>query len=177
MSQKRSITVNGLRLCLACNEQKPVDAFGKRRTLPDGLVSICKECHNKKTREARNSSDDYVLYMREYRRKNPGRIRDINKRSHEKNKEKQKERRNERKELKRLRKTRPDLRPHLTDFGRHILAHIPPHSHPIGISERALIEQLHGLGNYSGYVEAIKTLERSGCIKQDRRNKKYKRVD
>lgn len=49
----------GLKLCPSCNEQKPLDAFGKSKRRADGLDVYCKDCHNRKQRE-RYQSDPAI---------------------------------------------------------------------------------------------------------------------
>jgi Recombination endonuclease VII len=54
--------------CAACQQQKPLTAFGRNRSRPDGLTSYCQPCHNAKSLEAhvRNSgsSRDHHLERR-----------------------------------------------------------------------------------------------------------------
>ena len=42
---KKSIIVNGKKLCTKCNEFLPLTSFHKQRVVKCGLKSICKSCH------------------------------------------------------------------------------------------------------------------------------------
>lgn len=39
------------RVCWACRESKPIDAFGSDRTRSDGKNRICRDCKNKRARD------------------------------------------------------------------------------------------------------------------------------
>lgn len=60
-----------MRRCSKCHERKPPSAFYRSGENVDGLQSRCKPCH--------------VVAMREYRHRHPDRIREYQRRAHQKN--------------------------------------------------------------------------------------------
>lgn len=55
--------------CPACNEAKPLDAFGRNRSAHDGLTTYCKPCHNetgRRNRERLHGSTRHYHLKRRY---------------------------------------------------------------------------------------------------------------
>ena len=40
-----------MKICVICGEEKPLDEFGKNRTMKDGRRSNCKVCHSREERQ------------------------------------------------------------------------------------------------------------------------------
>ena len=62
------------RICKKCGEEKPISEFGKHTKYSDGINRKCKSCH--------------ALYLKEWRKNNPERHRQIAVKSYQENKEK-----------------------------------------------------------------------------------------
>lgn len=60
---------DGFKICIRCNERKPVDCFGKHRAMPDGYNYYCKSCYRsvpsyQKTKERWRESGRLAEYSR-----------------------------------------------------------------------------------------------------------------
>ena len=79
------------RPCKRCGEMKLLDGgFYRNKTMPDGLLKICKTCCNvQRTAYARTQRDVERKYKRTYKERNPGRDRLYYEKNHEAIREKQ----------------------------------------------------------------------------------------
>lgn len=75
--------------CTKCGETKPLDEFHKDRSQPDGRCPRCKVCKKRAARKYfRANQEERVKYGREYKAKNPEKIRACTKKYYEANREK-----------------------------------------------------------------------------------------
>lgn len=65
---------DGMKVCLKCNENKPVSEYSKRSSAKDGLNPICKSCYNKNQREKRDKE-----YAKQYYREHDYEMRERSK--------------------------------------------------------------------------------------------------
>lgn len=56
--------------CPKCDQDKPLDTFGKNRSRPDGLQAWCKLCSKKNQRERRKTERKTLLETARQRRLN-----------------------------------------------------------------------------------------------------------
>ena len=63
------------KFCYKCNENKPLDAFGKNKSKKDGLSTECKPCKKLQDRRYYNENKNKVLESaKNYRTKNPEKV-------------------------------------------------------------------------------------------------------
>jgi 5-methylcytosine-specific restriction endonuclease McrA len=77
--------------CRVCGDVKPVTEYYKKKTSKDGLMSECKECNSKKTKEYYKDNKEKIKQATKlWKEKNYKRHRELQKRWENKNKEKTK---------------------------------------------------------------------------------------
>lgn len=80
-----------IKYCYKCNENKPIDAFGKNKSKKDGLSTECKSC--KKLQDKmyyKNYSDKIKQSVKKYREANPKKVAQAKINCYLKNKDKYK---------------------------------------------------------------------------------------
>lgn len=66
-----------MRTCNSCGEDKPLDAYGKNKAMPDGLLKVCKSCMNAKQRKRSKTARGRATARRagkRYRERHPEKI-------------------------------------------------------------------------------------------------------
>lgn len=83
------------KFCYKCNENKPLDAFGKNKSKKDGLSTECKFCKKLQDRRYYNENKEKVLESaKNYRTKNPEKVAQAKVNCYLKDKEKYKKMKN-----------------------------------------------------------------------------------
>ena len=77
-----------MKKCRRCGIEKELTEFYKHKQMADGYLNICKECKKKDAdKHYENNKENKLIYQKDYRDKNPGKVKLSQKKCYEQNKE------------------------------------------------------------------------------------------